>query len=205
MKLYKSCLLISVLLYSAYSSALTITNTINYNNKISGNQYFEFQMIDAGFNPTTDIINHINLTFDIKEIIEDPYEDGDYDDPNREPMMIFDRYLYYRAIFFDVDTGIYSQSAMWYPAECQYMDFDQYGQEQCLFQPDIDGVFYSSWQVHNENLWLNWISFSIDVTRKHVPEPSTLLLFLGGIGLLSIRHRNRWFALRQTFTTLKQV
>lgn len=195
MKLLKIFLFILALLPVSNSYALVITHAHNIDNQISGAQDFTFDLISQGYNPATDVINFVIFSFDIKEIIEDPFEDTP-DMDEREFVTIYDRFLYIRGIFPDVDTGVISERLHWTPmTSCRFSGY--IGDEEiCLFQPDQDGLFYSHWHVDTDNLWMNSISLSIEVTRKNLDEPSSLLLFLAFIPLLILRFRQYPFTNR---------
>lgn len=162
---------------SANSHGVLITNTIEFNNKLPTNNHFVFDMKEQGFNPATDTITAFNYSFDVREIVKDPFED-DADSPPEswEFVIIYDRFLFYRGIFFDMDTSVQNWGGAWYPTnECLNWIWTSDG-EICELQPDIDGIFLSDWAVYTDNLWLNSISFTIDYIRKDVDEPSSLLL-----------------------------
>lgn len=194
MKPLKIFLFFLMLLPFSQSNALVITNTIALNNQLSVDNSFTFDMISQGYNPLTDSINFVTMSFDIKEIVEDPFEDhADMDDNIREFVIIYDRFLHYRGIFADMDTGVVSDTTSWTPQEeCRYGDYVD-GEEICYFKPDQDGFFYSYWAVYTDNLWMNSISLSIDVTRADLDEPSSLLLFMSLLSLLIFKTRVRFF------------
>lgn len=189
MKLLKIFLLILALLPASNSYALVITHLHNIDNQISGYQTFTFDLISQGYNPTTDVINWVVFSFDVKEIVEDPFEDTPADMDEREFVTIYDRFLYVRGTFPDMDTGVVSERLYWTPMDtCRFYTYID-DQEICSFQPDQDGMFYSYWSVDTDNLWMNSISLSIEVTRTNLDEPSSLLLFAWLVPLLIMRRR----------------
>jgi hypothetical protein len=191
MKYVKPFLFVLSLLAYSNCHALLITDTISFNNKLNQDWHqFTFELIPQGYNPITDTINFVSLTIDIREIVEDPFEDNGSMEEYREWVTIYDWFLFHRAYIADVDTGVFTEKAAWYPTEdCRYPASEPGGE--CLFQPDQDGLFYSSWQVATDNLWLNSLSLTLDVTRKDLDEPSPLFLFLSLLPLLAFRFRNR--------------
>ncbi len=177
----KSLLSILLLLLCSRSYALIITDVIPFNNQLSASNSFTFDMVDQGYNPDTDVIRWVTFEYDIKEIVEDPFEDTGEMEDAREFVIVYDRFLYTRQVFADMDTGVFSERIDWNRMEeCRYGD----GGEECYFQPDQDGFFYSYWEVSTDNLWLNSISLTIDVDRTDVPEPPIIFLMLGLIPLL---------------------
>ena len=189
---YFKLFLLFLMLLSAKSYALLITDTIAFNKKLNDRNNFNFDLIEQGYNPFTDVITRVELSYDIKEIVEDPFEDDATMDDAREFIMIYDRFMFIRGVFPDIDTGVYRSWMHWTRQEdCRYADYSNTGEEICSFHPDKDGLFYSFWDVYTDNLWLNSISLSIDVTRKSVDEPSSLLLFASLLFLLAFRSRKR--------------
>lgn len=184
MKHIKLLLLILTLLPFSKSHALVITDVIDFNAKIKGDYTFNFDLIKQGFNPATDTINTIIFSFDVKEIIEDPFEDDATMEDVREYVVINDYFYFFRGILADVDTGVFIGRANWEPSEeCWYI-YDN----KCQFQPDKDGLFASSWQVYTDNLWLNSISIGVEVTRSsEVDEPSSWILLISFLFLLMPR------------------
>lgn len=194
--------LLFLMLLSTKSYALLITDTIAFNNKLNERNSFNFDMIAQGYNPLTDAITLVTLTYDIKEIVEDPFEDDATMDDAREFIMIYDRFMFIRDVFPDIDTGIFSSAMHWTRQEdCRYANYSNTGEEICSFHPDKDGLFYSFWDVYTDNLWLNSISLSIDVTRTSVDEPSSLLLFAGLLSLLAFRSRKRHLINKKLFSS----
>lgn len=190
------------MLLSTKSYALLITDTIAFNNKLNERNSFNFDMIAQGYNPLTDAITLVTLTYDIKEIVEDPFEDDATMDDAREFIMIYDRFMFIRDVFPDIDTGIFNSAMHWTRQEdCRYANYSNTGEEICSFHPDKDGLFYSFWDVYTDNLWLNSISLSIDVTRTSVDEPSSLLLFAGLLSLLAFRSRKRHLINKKLFSS----
>jgi len=186
----KFCFFIAILL-SSKSYALLITDTIPFNNKLEQNNFFIFDLMEQGFNPATDLISTVTFAFDIKEIVEDPFEDGPTSpDEIREFMIIHDRFMYFRGVFPDMDTGVYSRSFHSVISEgCMQWGTSESGEEICVFNPGLDGRFFSSWEVYTDNLWLNSVSVTIDVTRQDVDEPSSLFLFSSLLFALMFRFR----------------
>lgn len=177
----KTLLFILLLLPPSRSYALIISDVIPFNNQLSESNSFTFDMVSQGYNPDTDVIRWVTFAYDIKEIIEDPFEDTAEMEDAREFMIIYDRFLYTRQVFADVDTGVFSERIEWNRTEeCRYGD----GGEICYFQPDQDGFFNSFWAVYTDNLWLNSISLTIDVDRTEVPEPPAIFLLIGLVPLL---------------------
>lgn len=167
----------AVLASSVNSYAALITNTIEFNNKLPAYTEFVFDMKEQGFNPATDRITWFNYSFDVKEIVEDPFgDDEDWQMDLWEFAIIYDRFLFYRGIFADMDTGVQNWSHNWTPYYGCHSSIETDQGDVCVFQPDLDGIFYSTWGVYTDNLWLNSISFTIDYTRKEVDEPSSMLL-----------------------------
>ncbi len=183
----KTLLVILLLLSFSRSYALIISDVIPFNNQLGERNSFIFDMVSQGYNPHTDVIRWVTFEYDIKEIVEDPFEDTGEMEDVREFIIIYDRFLYTRQVFADMDTGVFREHIDWLRMEeCRYGD----GAEECYFQPDQDGFFYSYWEVSTDNLWLNSISLTIDVDRTEVPEPPAIFLLLGLIPLL-LRHAVR--------------
>lgn len=188
MRFTKSMLLLFSVFYFSKSLALPITDTINFDQQLTKFHSYEFtfDLMEQGFNPATDIINMITFSFDVREIVEDPFEDNGSTLEHRETVEIHDHFLYYRAYFVDLDTGVVTDRTSWTPVDGCAWPAAEPGYP-CLFQPDLDGRFFSSWRAETDNLWLNSLSLTIDVTRKNVDEPSSLLLFSSLLLLLLIR------------------
>lgn len=183
------CLCIPMLLACSKSYALLITHAIPVNNQIAGYHSFTFDLVNHGYNPDTDSINLVIFSYDVKEIVEDPFEDTP-DMEEREFVIIHDHFLYVRGVIADMDTGSISNRVHWESGEgCLFSGYDENNEEVCYFQPDKDGFFYSYWDVYTENLWMNSISLTIDVTRSNVDEPSPFVLLSGALSLFIIRWR----------------
>ena len=199
MKYCKIFCFILMLLPFSKSYALLITHAIPVDNKIAGSHSFTFDLVSQGYNPATDSINQVIFSYDIKEIVEDPFEDTP-DMEEREFVIIHDYFLYRRAVIADMDTGSFSERLHWIRGEgCLFSGYNG-DEEVCYFQPDQDGFFYSYWDVYTENLWMNSISLTIDVTRSTVDEPSPLVLLGVVLLLLIIKRRNTAYALNDNQT-----
>jgi len=181
MKFINTVLLVLALLPYSKSQALVITDVIEFDAKVKGDYTFNFDLIKQGFNPATDTINTIIFSFDVKEIIEDAFEDDATMEDVREYVVIRDYFYFFRGMLADVDTGVFIGRTHWESlGECWYF-YDN----KCQFQPDKDGQFFSSWQVYTDNLWLNSISIGIEVTRiSEVDEPSSWILLISFLMLL---------------------
>lgn len=186
-----------MLLPCAKSYALLITHAIPVNNQIAGSHSFTFDLVSQGYNPDTDSINLVIFSYDVKEIVEDPFEDTP-DMEEREFVIIYDHFLYVRGVIADMDTGSVSERVHWESGEgCLFSGYDSNNEEVCYFQPDKDGFFYSYWDVATENLWMNSISLTIDVTRSNVDEPSPLVLLSGALFLLILRREKYRLNIKQ--------
>lgn len=188
MKYCKIFLLVLTIFPFTKCYALLISHVLTVDNQLSYSQAFTFDLISQGYNPHTDIINFVTFSYDIKEIVEDPFEDTP-DMDEREFVTIFDHFMYYRAIIPDMDTGIVSERMHWTPQEECRFDYEVDGEYVCIFKPDQDGMFYSYWNTDSNNLWMNSISVTLDVTRTNLNEPSPLLFIGGIIPLLILRLR----------------
>ncbi|HTF95065.1 MAG TPA: hypothetical protein VL995_02950 [Cellvibrio sp.] len=191
MRHFKILFFAFLLLPFSKTFALTITDTIQFNNKLERDWHqFTFDMISEGYNPDTDSITMVSFTIDIREIFTEPFEDEEYAEEFREPLLIHDWFLFYRSYFPDIDTSVSTDRIFWSRTnDCLY-EVQFMGTTECLFQPDIDGLFFSSWQVGTDNLWLNSVSLSIEVIRSKVNEPSVLFIFITTLLVLFGKHCN---------------
>ncbi len=188
MKYFRIFFFIALLFPFSKSYALLITHAISVENVISGSHSFTFDLASNGYNPVTDRIDWVTFSYDVREIVEDPFED-DEDPDTREFVTIYDHFLFFRGIFPDMDTRATSIRLQWTPQkECRLLTY--VGDEEiCYFKPDQDGFFYSYWNVASDNLWMNSISLTLDVTRSTINEPRSLLLLIGIFPLLILRLR----------------
>jgi len=163
------------------NSALTLGDPVN----------FLFNLANNGYNPLTDSITSIKISFDFREIVETEEDLTNVDDMSNWEFIIFYSHIFDgRDIYADIDTGILSFATGWTKTNaCQYTDYNEDYDEVCVENLDVDGTMYSSFVPYTDNLWLGDARLDAEVTRTSLPEPASILLF--GLGLIGMGMRQR--------------
>lgn len=168
----------------AYANALVITDIISVNRNASPGVILDFDLRRGGYNPVTDSITFVKLSFSVREIVEfDDFEDDTTLESGMESYALFER----RSHFRDIDTGTYSRQTSWLRMdECQIDEFEG----PCIYNLDLFGNTAAYFSFYTDNLWFEEGRLEVEVDRISVPEPATLwLLCVGvlGIGAGSLR------------------
>lgn len=206
-----SLLLTPALFISLHANALLITDTYTVEQQLVdgvGAGHI-FELIPAGYSPTTDSITHIKLIYDFTEIYSDTNlgdEDEAPDDPinwlpHPNEFVIFSSWIFgWRDVHPDIDTGLTVFETDWIRNDwCQFRTSAVPGDDEteyCVFNIDLDGTLNAWVMPYTDNLWLHSITVEIEVDRRvDVTEPNSGLLL--GIGLLAMGFLRRFRKLSQ--------
>lgn len=165
------------------ANALIITDIISVDRNASPGVTLDFDLKRGGYNPVTDSITFVKMTYSLREIVEfDDYEDESTLESGVEYSMIFDR----RSFFRDVSTGTFSQQMSWFKTDaCQIGGYDD---EPCTYSLDLFGTTAQSFAFYTDNIWFEEGRLEVEVDRISVPEPATILLLC--VGLLGFGARS---------------
>lgn len=170
-----------------WANALVITDVISINRE-ADSAVLDFDLRRGGYNPLTDSITLVTLTYDVREIVEfDDYDDDSTLESGEQYSMIFDRKSYFR----DISTGTFTQQIDWYKSDtCQIGGFDG---EPCEYSLDLFGTTAEYFRFYSGNIWFGEGTLTVEVNRISVPEPSAIILFCLGItGVTARRVRYRF-------------
>ncbi|RZK05272.1 MAG: hypothetical protein EOO43_22100 [Flavobacterium sp.] len=167
---------ILVLLLSINANALLITQVFTINEHADiGWYHLEVDFTKLGYNPDSDTINYIERTYDVREVVDNGDDDWE---TNWEFVQLNSWIFYPRMYINDIDTGVYTERLSWTRNEfCQFED--QYGE--CLYNLDLMGNATEAFGVWTDNIWVGEFIYTIDVTRRNIPEPSAAILLLFGL------------------------
>lgn len=117
------------------ANALVITDTISINSEAHRDVVLDFDLRRGGYNPLTDSIVSVTMTYDVREIVEfDDYDDESTLEGGEEWSLIFDRRSYFR----DISTGTFTQGIGWTKSDaCQQGGYDG---EPCTYSLDLFGT-----------------------------------------------------------------
>jgi hypothetical protein len=166
---------------SLKSHAFVISDVISVNKTLDLTwRSFDFDLTKHGYNHLTDTINFVELSYDFSKMVD---EVDDFDNYDTLETIQLNSYLFDgRVNYFDINPGIISQRMSWQKDE-SYCEKENYDTGECEFNLDLNGNAREFLSVYSGKIWLSDVTFSVDVTRKEVPEPSSALLLL--IGLLT--------------------
>lgn len=189
MKCLKLLFMLFVALFSLQTNAFVL---IDIQRDIAVEQYTSVQahMTDHGFNPLTDRVTRIDLFLYFRELNDDSLTDRAGDETAE--FVGFSKVLFGERFNYDadVDTGLTSFHA-WFPPEsentCLWLDeFDQ-----CVYDPVKTGVMGIGLQTTPDTLWLDEVRWEVEVLRREVDEPASLLLFATALcALVWVRQKN---------------
>lgn len=174
---------------SLKSHAFVISDVISVNKTLDLTwRSFDFDLTKHGYNHLTDTINFVELSYDFSKMID---EVDDFDNYDTLETIQLNSYLFDgRVNYFDINPGIISERMSWQKDE-SYCEKENYDTGECEFNLDLDGKAREFLSVYSGNIWLSDVTFSVDVTRKQVPEPSSvLLLFVGLLTTVVLRTRS---------------
>lgn len=201
-----SILVLSALFFALHANAILITDTYVVERQIpsGGGEGHIFELINAGYSPTTDSITYIRLIYDFTEIYS-PTNEGDTDQYNenfpddgpqyQDEFVIFSSWIFnWREVDPDIDTGLTIFERSWVRNDyCQITANAIPGDDEtgyCMLNLDVAGTMNAYVRSYTDNLWLHSIRVEIEVDRTLVPESGSALLL--GIGLFTIGFlRNR--------------
>lgn len=168
------------LLLPVHAQALIITDTISVNETLGISSHrFEFDLTKQGYNYRTDTINSVSLSYDFSNMID---EIDDFDNYDTLETIQLNSYLFDgRSNFHDIDPEIIYQHIHW-TRDLSYCQHENYDNGECEYHLDLNGTAREFLGIYNGNLWLGDVTFSVDVTRINLPEPTPFILF--GIGLM---------------------
>ena len=174
------------------SQALIITDVISVNKTLDlGSRVFDFDLTKHGYNHLTDSINFVELSYDFSKTIDDF---DDYDDPDTVETIQFNSYIFDgRTNYYDINPEVITQRTSWHKDET-YCQRENYNNGECELNLDLFGKAEEFLSVYNGKIWLGDVTFSVDVTRTEVPEPSSIILVMMGIiaiGFAKIRSAAR--------------
>lgn len=162
--------------------ALIISDVISVNKTLdTGWVAFEFDLAKQGYNHKTDTIKFVELSYDFSKMID---EYDDYEDPTTVESIQLNSYIFDgRTIIYDINPEIISQRFSWRKDE-SYCEKENYDTGECEFNLDLNGTAKEYLSTYSPNIYLGDVTFSVEVDRIEVPEPSPFILF--GVGLLAV-------------------
>ena len=181
MKILKHLFYVFLLAVSFQAHALVITST-SYNVELPlGYSYITADMKSLGYNPKTDTMNYASLSLHFREIIDN----GDDWDAGTNEMIILYTPMFGigREVYGNMDTQVVSHSRDSFD-EYTCLNWDEWGN--CSWDIVETGKFGIILDVYTENLILDKVYWSLDVTRAEVDEPSTGILLALGLMVLCV-------------------
>jgi hypothetical protein len=189
-------LLVGVLgILSLKAHAFVISDVISVNKTLDLTwRSFDFDLTRHGYNHLTDTINFVELSYDFSKMVD---QVDDFDNYETLETIQLNSYIFDGRInYFDINPGVISQRLSWQKDDA-YCQKENYDTGECEFNLDLNGTARESLSVYSGNVFLSDVTFSVDVTRKEVPEPSSILLLV--VGLLTtvvlrtrlVRKKNR--------------
>jgi len=167
------------------SQALIISDVISVNKTLElGWHSYDFDLTKHGYNHLTDSIKYVELSYDFSKMVDEGDDFSDFDNYDTLESIQRNSYIFDgRIIYHDINPGIIKDRFGWTKDEsfCQKENFDT---GECELNLDLNGVARESLAVYNGNIFLTDETFSVDVDRIDVPEPSPFILF--GLGLLAM-------------------
>ncbi len=174
---------------SLKSYAFVISDVISVNKTLDLTwRSFDFDLTKHGYNHLTDTINFVELSYDFSKMVD---EVDDFDNYETLETIQLNSYIFDgRVNYFDINPGVISERASWIKDE-SYCEKENYDTGECEFNLDRDGKAREFLAVYSGNIWLSDVTFSVDISRKEVPEPSSaLLLFVGLLTTVVLRTRS---------------
>ncbi|RYY76405.1 MAG: PEP-CTERM sorting domain-containing protein [Gammaproteobacteria bacterium] len=174
---------------SLKSHAFVISDVISVNKTLDLTwRSFEFDLTKQGYNHLTDTINFVELSYDFSKMID---ETDDFENYETLETIQLNSYIFDgRANYHDINPGVLSQRVGWLKDDT-YCQKENYDTGECEFNLDLNGTAREFLSVYSGNIYLSNVTFSVDVTRTEVPEPSSvLLLFVGLLTTLVLRTRS---------------
>ena len=182
MTILRNACLAVVCLLPLSSHALIISDVISVNKTLDvGWLDFKFDLTKHGYNHKTDTIKFVGLSYDFSKMID---ESDDFDDPSTLESIQLNSYIFDgRTNFYDINPGIISSRLSWQKDE-SYCEKENYDTGECEFNLDLNGTAQEYLSAYSSNIFLGDVTFSVDVDRVDVPEPSPFILF--GMGFLAM-------------------
>ena len=189
MTAWRSLLLGVLGMLSLKSHAFVISDIVSVNKTLDlSSRSFDFDLTKHGYNHLTDTINFVELSYDFSKMVD---EVDDFDNYETLETIQLNSYIFDGRInFFDINPGVISQRLSWQKDD-EYCQKENYDTGDCEFNLDLNGTAREFLSVYSGNVYLSDVTFSADVTRKQVPEPSSaLLLFVGLLTTVVLRTRS---------------
>jgi hypothetical protein len=182
MKILRSLCLLYLLLQPINSYATVISDVISFNKVLPVDGYnLEFNIAEQGYNYLTDTINWVTISYDFTNMID---EFDDIEDMSTLESLQINSYIFDgRTYFNDINPGVYKVREAW-NKNLNYCQLENDGV--CELNLDKDGMAREILSIYSSNIWVGDVTFSVDVTRTEVPEPSTLILFFLGLSTLFV-------------------
>ena len=189
MTTWRSLLVGIIGILSLKAHAFVISDVISVNKTLDLTwRSFDFDLTKHGYNHLTDTINAVELSYDFSKMVDevDDFENYETLETIQLNSYIFDG----RVNYFDINPGVISQQSSW-QRDNSYCQKENYDTGECEFNLDLNGTAREFLSVYSGNVFLSDVTFSVDVTRKEVPEPSSLLLlFVGLLTTVVLRTRS---------------
>lgn len=166
---------------------MIITDVIPVNGQLGLQGYvFDFDLVKHGYNYLTDTIKFVELTYDFSKLVDpiDDFENFDTLETIQLNSYLFDG----RMNILDINPGLLSQRLSW-RKDISYCQKENYDTGECEINLDLKGNAREFLSIYNGNIWLSEVSFSVDVTRTSVSEPSTVILLFLGLTMIFIGRR----------------
>jgi hypothetical protein len=190
MTAWRSLLVCVLGILSLKSYAFVISDVVSVNKTLDLTwRYFDLDLTKHGYNHLTDTINFVELSYDFSKMVDevDDFENYETLETIQLNSYIFDG----RVNYFDINPGIISQYRLHWQKDESYCEKENYDTGECEFNLDLNGTARETLSVYSGHIWLSDVTFSVDVTRKEVPEPSSvLLLFIGLLTTIVLRTRS---------------
>jgi hypothetical protein len=179
--LLRNASLVAMCLLPLSAHALIISDVISVNKILApGWVAFEFDLAKQGYNHKTDTIKFVELSYDFSKMID---EYDDYEDPTTVESIQLNSYIFDgRTIIYDINPEIITQRFSWQKDE-SHCEKENYDTGECEFNLDLNGTAKEYLSTYSPNIYLGDVTFSVEVDRIEVPEPSPFILF--GVGLLA--------------------
>lgn len=182
MNIFRKACLAVVCLLPLSSQALIISDVITVNKVLEVDwRAYNFDLTKHGYNHLTDTIKYVELSYDFSKMID---EGDDFDDYDTLESIQMNSYIFDgRNIFHDINPEVITQRISWRKDE-SYCEKENYDTGECEFNLDLNGTASELLSVYSKNIFLSDVTFSVDVDRIEVPEPSPFILL--GMGFLAM-------------------
>lgn len=184
MNTLRTFLMLVAVLFSMGANALIIKDVISFNKKMAESVFynFDFDLTRHGYNPLTDSITRVQLSYDFSELIDDGHDPDNMD--TWESAMFYSRLFDGRSYDPDVTPGVGSERLAWTKTgECQLVNDDDI----CVYNLDLYGNARETVVAYTDNLWLGDVMFSVEVDRVNLPEPSSIIMLVFGLVIVGWR------------------